>query len=65
MSDKEIRSIYQTYAGYEEKAKTGVGQATVVMNKEKTKEVDLTKGEIFSFLGFEFSWRKSSFIGRI
>ena len=32
----------------------------VVMNEEKTKEVDLEKGETFSFLGFEFSWRKSS-----
>lgn len=37
----------------------------VVMNEEKTKEVDLTKGETFSFLGFEFSWRKSSFSGRM
>jgi len=37
----------------------------VVMNEEKTREVDLTKGETFSFLGFEFSWRKSSFSGRM
>ena len=37
----------------------------VVMNEEKTKEVDLEKGETFSFLGFEFSWRKSSFSKRM
>lgn len=33
----------------------------VVMNEEKTKEVDMSKGETFSFLGFEFSWGKSRF----
>lgn len=37
----------------------------VVMNKEKTKEVDLTKGETFSFLGFEYSLRKSNRTGKM
>jgi RNA-directed DNA polymerase len=33
----------------------------VVMNEKKTKEVDLTKGETFSFLGFEFSGRMMAY----
>ena len=37
----------------------------VVMNEEKTKEVDLGKGETFSFLGFEFSLRKSNRTGKM
>lgn len=37
----------------------------VGMNKEKTKEVDLTKGETFSFLGFEYSLRKSNRTGKM
>ena len=40
--------------------KQELNKLQVVMNEEKTKEVDLTKGKTFSFLGFEFSWRKSS-----
>lgn len=37
----------------------------VVMNEDKTKEVDLIKGETFSFLGFEFSLRKSNRTGKM
>jgi RNA-directed DNA polymerase len=36
----------------------------VTMNEEKTKEVDLTKGETFGFLGFEYSLRKSNRTGK-
>ena len=42
-----------------------LGKLQVVMNEEKTKEVDLTKGETFSFLGFEFSLRKSNGTGKV
>lgn len=62
---KTLRVLpFGSYNKEAQEAVSNVGRE-ISGGKHLVLEVDLTKGETFSFLGFEFNWRKSSFSGKM